>query len=195
MSPKPPPDAEQLLDIVDILASLVRSAHMKAALHSIEPNPHLVFWCVIYGNLLDIVVLDWCKLFGSDNEAHQPTHWKNIVPTSGHAAFRRKLFSHLGIEKDRWNSYWDEMKKYRDNWAAHDNAKKRKIVLNFPTLEIAIESSYFYYNYVVGELMRLHQIEQRPPDLRSYCVAFTQQTKEVAQTALAATANIRERVS
>jgi hypothetical protein len=195
MSPKAPPDAEQLTDIVDILTSLVRSAHMKAVLHSIEPDPHLVFWRVIYGNLLDVVVLEWCKLFGSDNEAHQPTHWKNIVPTSDHAAFRRKLYSHLGIEKDRWNSYWDEMKKYRDNWVAHDNAKKRKIVPNFPTLKIAIESSCFYYNYVVGELMRLHQTEQRPPDLRSYCVAFTQQTKEVAQTALAATANIRERVS
>jgi hypothetical protein len=39
----------------------------------------LNFWRVINGNLTDMAVLEWCKLFGSDDEQHQPVHRKNIV--------------------------------------------------------------------------------------------------------------------
>jgi hypothetical protein len=30
--------------------------------------PSLNFWRLIYGNLLDVAVLEWCKVFGSDAE-------------------------------------------------------------------------------------------------------------------------------
>ncbi len=92
-------------------------------------------------------MLDWCKLFGSDNEKHQPTHWKDIVPVSGHADFRRKLFAPFG--EDRWRSYRKEMMNYRNKFVAHDEA-------NYPSLDIAVKSSYFYYGYVRKEFSRVH---------------------------------------
>jgi hypothetical protein len=44
----------------------------------------LNFWRLIYGNLMDMAVIEWCKLFGSDSEEHQPAHWKNIIPEAEH---------------------------------------------------------------------------------------------------------------
>ena len=60
------------------LVYLVRSAAIKRALTAVDAKPRLNFWRLIYGNQLDVAVLEWCKIFGSDGEA---THWKGVVPS------------------------------------------------------------------------------------------------------------------
>jgi hypothetical protein len=70
---------QQLLSVVEILASLVRTVQLRRSFHAVSPAPTLVMWRIIYGNLTDMAVLEWCKLFGSDDEHNQPVHWKNIA--------------------------------------------------------------------------------------------------------------------
>ena len=87
---------EQLIDHVFRLIHLTRSVMMKRALTAVDANPHLNFWRLIQGNQLDIAVLEWCKVFGSENEA---THWKemkryrdNLQCTTMYAFTLRRLF-------------------------------------------------------------------------------------------------------
>jgi hypothetical protein len=106
-----------LTDTINVLVSLVRNVRSRRELHAACPEPHLNFWRVIYGNITDMAVLEWCKLFGSDDEENQPIHWKNIAPDPD--SFRTALFSRLGIYESKWRSYWHEMKSYRDQSVAH----------------------------------------------------------------------------
>ena len=71
-------------------------------------KPKLTLWQVVYGDLFDTVVLEWCKLFGSDEEN---LHWKNFV--SDVEEFRKRLLDHVNINVAAWDLYWCEMKTYR----------------------------------------------------------------------------------
>ncbi len=61
---------------IERLVALVRSATLKRVLRKVDPEPGLNFWRVIYGNLLDFSVIEWCKTFGADGK---DGHWKDIV--------------------------------------------------------------------------------------------------------------------
>jgi hypothetical protein len=186
-----------LLDtVILILTNLVRTIHIKQALYNADNAPHLNFWRVIHGNFMDIAVIDWCKLFGSDRNS-SPTHWKNVFPND-HQQFRTDLFARLQIDETTWHSYWREMKSYRDGQAAHYDFSKEKYIPHFPVLTLALRSSYFYYSRVIGELHSLHpplaSYRHYPHDLEKYCADFARLAREVSETAQAATAGIEERV-
>lgn len=181
---------QHLLSVVEIIASLVRTIQLRRTLHSVSPKPHLVFWRVIYGNLTDMAVLEWCKLFGSDDAQNQPVHWKNIA--SDPETFRKELFASLGIYESKWRSYWTEMKRYRDLSVAHHDARRVEIK-NYPTFDLALESAYFYYSFAVSELRKLG-VDQQPKDLRAYSKDFAAQCHDIATSAIQATASFKERV-
>ena len=181
---------QNLLSIVEIIASLIRTIQLRRTFHAVSPKPPLVFWRVIYGNLTDVAVLEWCKLFGSDDGQNQPVHWKNIA--SDPDRFREELFSHLGIYESKWRSYWAEMKRYRDLSVAHHDPRRVEIK-NYPTFDLALESAYFYYDFVVSEL-RKHGIDQQPKDLRVYARDFGAQCNGIARAAIEGTASFKERV-
>lgn len=170
------------------LVHLARSTEMKRVLTELDPKPHLNFWRLIHGNQLDIAVLEWCKVFGSDGEA---THWKKIVPPASHDQFRDGLFGVVGVTAEGWAAYWNEMKAYRDNLVAHHIELKR--VANYPVLDLALKSSYYYYSYLIKELRSLGETRY-PDDLQIYCEAFESQVHEIAAAAVASTAAIKERV-
>ena len=71
---------QRLLSVVEVLASMVRTIQLRRTFNAVSPTPNLVMWRVIYGNCTDMAVLEWCKLFGSDDEQNQPVHWKNVAP-------------------------------------------------------------------------------------------------------------------
>lgn len=177
----------ELIAHVTRLGNVVRSAQLKRALTSVDPNPTLNFWRLIYGNLLDVAVLEWCKLFGADSE---PTHWKRVV--SDHDAFREALLAALGINQPTWVAYWEEMKAYRDALVAHHAPETT--VARYPSLDLALESSYFYYAHLIEKLRRLGEA-RFPDDLREYSGRFEAQAREIAGRALTSTARIPERVS
>ena len=90
---------QRLLSVVEVLASMVRTIQLRRTFSAVSPTPTLVMWRVIYGNLTDMAVLEWCKLFGSDDEHNQPIHWKNIA--SDPEQFRKDLFSKLRIYESK----------------------------------------------------------------------------------------------
>lgn len=177
---------DKLLAHITRLGNVVRSAQLKRALSSVDPNPALNFWRLIYGDLLDVAVLEWCKIFGTDTE---PTHWKNVVPDP--SSFRNALLAALKVDQAAWATYWDEMKTYRDTLIAHH--VDASPVTHYPALDFALESSYFYYSYLIKELRKLGDT-RFPDDLRDYSARFADQAKSIAEVALAATAKIREQV-
>ena len=179
---------DRLVEHVQRVTHLTRSILLKRALTAAEPKPCLNFWRLIYGSQLDIAVIEWCKLFGSDAEA---THWKRLVPGSHHAAFRSELLTSVGRSLSDWTHYWHAMKNYRDNIAAHHNSSTR--INNYPRLDIALRSSYFYYDYLIGEL-RAAGLREYPDNLKSYAVEFRSLADKVAVKAIAATNSIKESV-
>ena len=174
----------ELIAHVTRLGNVVRSAQLKRALMFVDPNPALNFWRLIYGNLLDVAVLEWCKLFGADSE---PTHWKRVV--SDHDAFRQALLAALKIDEATWAMYWEEMKAYRDALVAHHVGGSA--VIRYPSLELALESCYFYYSHVIAELRKFGEA-RFPDDLKDYSARFAAQAREIAERALASTAGIPE---
>jgi hypothetical protein len=181
---------QRLLSAVEIVASLVRTIQLRRTFSAVSPAPTLVMWRVIYGNLTDMAVLEWCKLFGSDDEQNQPIHWKNLA--SDPEQFRKELFARLGIYESKWRSYWTEMKRYRDQVVAHHD-QRRVEIKKYPTFDLALESAYFYYDHVVSEL-RKHRIDQQPKDLRAYSAEFAAQCRDIAAAAMGATKSFEERV-
>lgn len=179
---------EELTDHLHRLVHLVRSGMMKRALTDVDADPHLNFWRLIHGNQLDIAVLEWCKVFGTDGEA---THWKKLVPIADHDQFRNDLLASAGVTKIAWAAYWNEMKLYRDNLAAHHNRENK--VPDYPHLKIALQSSYFYYRYLIKELRQLGET-RFPDELEAYGTRFESQAREIASQAVAATSAIKERV-
>lgn len=169
------------------LVGVARSAHLKRALTEINAGPALNFWRLIYGNLLDVAVLEWCKVFGTHAE---PTHWKKVI--TDHDSFRKGLFAALKVDEPAWVAYWEEMKNYRDNCIAHhiEDADFEK----YPKLDLALESSYYYYAHLIKELRELGETKY-PDDLREYSTRFAAQATLIAKAALGATAGIPEKVN
>lgn len=181
---------DQLLRVVEILASLIRNIALKRALHRANDSPHLTFWRLIHGNQLDVPVLEWCKLFGSDDAERQPIHWKNVATEQ--EAFRTRLLAELGVDVGRWVAYWDEMKKYRDMHVAHHDLRRDSIGF-YPELDLALNSAFFYFDYVRAEL-RKFRIDQQPSDIRKYAHDFEEQCFDFATAGMAATAHIKQTI-
>ena len=165
-------------------------------MHAVEPSPRLNFWRVIYGNFLDVAVIDWCKLFGSDHEEHQPVHWKSVVPVERHDEFRAGLLDAIGITQAEWEKYWRKMKAYRDKQAAHFNAEyiRPENDPHYPEFDLALEAVYYYYQWILGDMQNREVRHTYPKDIRDYCQRFFEQANEAANNAINATANMQEAV-
>ncbi len=84
------------------------------------------------------------------------------------------------------------MKNYRDNLIAH-HIEDGAVVSTFPKLDLALESSYYYYTYLISELRERGET-RFPDDLKEYSTRFAEQATEIAKKALGATDGISERV-
>jgi len=184
------PTREQLTGALEVVVNLVRSIAVKRALSSVDADPPLNFWRVINGNLLDMAVLDWCKLFGSDDEEHQQVHWKNVFEDE--QAFRSGLFAQLGLDRSAFTNFWNEMKTYRDQYVAHLDFRRRNLT-NFPDLTLALASSAYYYQQLITALRTQGEVRY-PDDLMTYYDAFLAQAAEIAGMATTSTRGFPKRV-
>ena len=181
---------------VEIIAAFVRNAHTKRALHNVDADPRLNFWRLTQGNCLDMAVIEWCKLFGSDHKVHQSAHWKNVIPAREHDEFRRGLHAAAGMSAAEWRKYWDHMKSYRDNQAAHFNEEylRPENDPHFPELGPGLEAAYFYYERLLAIMDDQGIVHHFPADIRAYCKRFAAQVETAAKAAIDATEHMEERV-
>ncbi len=181
---------EKITSQIKLLTQIVRCIVLKGELSKQDPNPHphlhlhLVFWQLIHGGLLDLAVLKWTKVFGSNAE---PTHWKGIVDDID--AFKQELLIRIDLNENDWTKYWNEMKTYRDEGIAHQS--KDPAFTHYPKLDLALVSCYFYYDYLIAKARELGE-NKYPDSLEEYCDTFTKQTSSIVKLALDATVNCVE---
>ena len=181
---------EQLTAALNVVVNVARCIALKRALAEADSDPSLNFWRVVHGNLLDVAVLDWCKLFGSDVEDRQLLHWKNVFGDED--AFRAGLFAHVQLDQDAWRDYWQKMKSYRDQHVAHLDFNRRD-VSHYPDLGPALASVCYYYSRLIVELRAMGDA-RFPDDLSRYYEAFLAQADEIAKAVTAGTRGFAERV-
>jgi hypothetical protein len=174
---------KQLEETIDSLVNFVRAVLVLRALWEAKLPPQS-FWIVLSNAVFDTAVIDWCKLFGSDDEKNQPTHWKNVVPNED--AFRQQLLAAVGVSWPEWLKYWAELKHYRDNAAAHHSTERRDIK-TFPHYELALKAAQFYYERAAAMFRDEFAIVMEPSALDRYVVNFLEQATKFARLATDAT--------
>jgi hypothetical protein len=107
-----------------------------------DHHPEAAFLRRTINNFLDVAVLDWCKLFGSQrSEKH---HWRRVV--SDVTRFEQALFRELGTNADMFGALVKKILYYRDTFIAHlDN----DLVMNVPELNLALKAVTFYHRHIV----------------------------------------------
>jgi hypothetical protein len=84
------------------------------------------------------------------------------------------------------------MKRYRDFNAVHHDPRRAEIAA-YPVLDEALDSAFFYFEYIQHELRKLGE-ELQPRDIRSYARDFEAKCLKVARIALDSTKDIPETV-
>ncbi|WP_458765930.1 hypothetical protein [Cupriavidus basilensis] len=135
------------------------------------------FGATVNGNMIDIAVLEWCKLF-ADKKAHH--HWKCFVrDDADQKRFLGALLGNVGLSKSNWMRYLDEMRVYRDKFVAHLDTKS---VMNIPRMQVALESTLFLYQHVRSnvpqDFLDSPHCMHLPHDLNAYYSACCDEGRE-----------------
>ncbi len=115
--------------------------------------------CTINSNFLDMAVIEWCKLFGP-KEVHG---WQKMVTDKD--AFLLGLLTQLAINEASLDAFYKEMRAYRDKFLAHLDSDS---MMNIPQMNIASESTLYYYNYILKNEKDVDSFKDELPDLPTY---------------------------
>ena len=117
----------------------------------------------VNSNFLDIGVIDWCKLFGKDNEKH---HWRQIVKDDDkQLAFNRSLHSCLKCDPTQWEELRNGMLAYRDKFLSHLDNQRGMLI---PKLELPITTALFYHQFLMINENDGRTYGTLPCDARAY---------------------------
>jgi len=177
---------DKLIDYLIRLLYVVRNAACHRALSKYKNQLNQNYWILIFNNFFDIAILDWCKVFGSESE---PTHWKNIVDDP--SSFRQGLLSALGIDQSNWETYWKDVKDYRDKYLAHHQNDPSRT--HYPNLDIAVNSSFYFYKWLINKL-KIKHFDFDPYDLKEYYESFISQASKFVEVSYQSTKKIEEEV-
>ena len=179
------------MDAIDLkincLVAIVRGVGIKRALVFVEPDSALNFWRFINGSMLDVAIIEWCKIFGTDD---QETHWKKQVPEVKHERFRKDMLLYMKTSEKEWTSSWKHFTHYRNNYAAHNNTAVAGG--KYPELDIILKSSFYYYSYLRGSALKSNI--KLPKCLETYYENFLEQAISISKLAIEATSNVTESV-
>ena len=113
----------------------------------------------INSNFLDMAVLEWCKLFTS-NEKHA---WRKIV--SDKDRFQAGLLAHLGIEEAKFEASRTELRTYRNKFLAHLDSHK---IMRVPLMDTVKNSVIYYHGYLLQHENDGTTFDDEPSDLAAY---------------------------
>ena len=129
------------------------------------------FWITLNGNFIDICVLEWCKLFGLKRDEH---YWEKVI--TDRASFLDGLMKGLGMTKDEFEVYVQEMRSYRDKFIAHLDSEER---MNIPKLLIAQQSAAYLYDYLRSNEDEGGFFIDAPDTASSFSMRFMNEGKSV----------------
>ncbi|MFM0279991.1 hypothetical protein P0D75_18430 [Paraburkholderia sediminicola] len=168
---------------IQIIWSFVRLVVVKRALADVLPETKIDFWRIIQGASLDLGLIEWCKVFGSNAD---DTHWTKAVPAAQHDDFRKGLFAAVGMTDKEWEAYWKKMTGYRNELAAHHDLNAK--TTHYPNFDAALEASYYYYNsFLYPEWVAKNPRTGYPADLKAYVAGYNDETLAIVKAAAAAT--------
>jgi hypothetical protein len=101
------------------------------------------FWLTVHGNFDAICALEWCKLFGNDNQRNR-YHWKNVLKDP--RDFKQKMLDTHGINDTALERLWKEIKDYRDHFIAHLENEGHTSVPNMNLAHLLVN---FYFRRIL----------------------------------------------
>ena len=103
------------------------------------------FGATVNDNMLDIAVLEWCKLFADPKARH---HWHRIIQTDAEQKqFLAQLLPAVGVNAKGWEQYLKKVRDYRDKFIAHLDEENQ---MNIPSTEPALKSVFFLYAHLLA---------------------------------------------
>ena len=102
-------------------------------IEGIATEPKQTFWIYTINMSADLAAIEWCKVFGSWDEA---THWTNVVPKDQQAVVRAELLARLQMTHGDWGKYWRSIDDYRNQIVAHHDLDA--VVRSNPHYDVAL---------------------------------------------------------
>ena len=134
-----------------------------------------------------MAILQWCKLFGVNAEH---THWSNVfIDKDG---FRQQILDAVGMNKEQWKKYWEELKDYRNESVSHFNPDFKPD--RHPDLEPALQAVIACYGFLLSKLDQYSIENQYPPSLKDYAGKVYEQALVFASKAYEGTKGLAENV-
>jgi hypothetical protein len=98
------------------------------------------FWRQTNSNFLEIAILEWSKLLGSQIEKH---HWRKII--SDPDTFESSLLAELSMRLPEYETACAPLLTYRDNFVAHFDYER---TMKVPDLSVAKTSVWYFCEHI-----------------------------------------------
>ena len=118
------------------------------------------FWLAVLGNFVDISVLEWSKLFGNRNGKY---HWQRVL--NDPATFIADMPTRIGVSKQSFDTLYETVKTYRDEFVAHLEDKE---VTTVPNMNVPYVLVWSYYLQLRKDYPFLQGIDELPRDYGNY---------------------------
>jgi hypothetical protein len=129
------------------------------------------FWVSANGALIDVAVLDWCKLFAKPYGKH---HWSRVILDVG--AFTAGLYARLAVDEARFLEYEESVKHYGDKFVAHLD---EELTMTPPFMKLARNSVVYLYDQLRNDAAtRIFIPEAYIPGAKLYATKFRDASRE-----------------
>ena len=145
-------------------------AYYKAGMKSLDLSGPSDFWRTIVGDLIDISVLEWCKLFGDKGSKHS---FYKLTPEPDDFLF--SMCNAIGISGDDFVQCQTELRRYRDKFVAHLDSDHTMYI---PKMVNPHKMVVFYFNYLMGRY-RDPLPSDLPSDMSVYWVKCYKEAQQI----------------
>ena len=173
---------------MDVIRSGVRSLIYARQISELK-NSNNYFWVSTcnahYGHFIE----SWAKCFGNYSE---DTHWKKLDVYRG--SFRKEMFKELDTYEGKFVAYLKEVLALRNEFFSHTDLSKDSISLDFPKLDIALDSFIFLYKVLQRRLLTAESlvVDRGPLDFKVWMSNLEEEAVKVITVAYDASKNIDE---
>ncbi|MEC7962622.1 MAG: hypothetical protein VX083_06100 [Pseudomonadota bacterium] len=130
---------------------------------------HSEFIRTCAGSMLDVAVLEWCKMFADKNGKH---HYTRVLKCKD---FEGSLLESLGHSADEFEDYTVNLKHARDKMIAHlDNYD----LVNIPDLRLAERAVDFLYGALLKQIPPEAMPDELPESMSEYRLLCKRQAQD-----------------
>jgi hypothetical protein len=167
----------QVLPLVDCFVKHLL-CHRQLAERVLAVKPQSPFWQLTSDAHIQQAAIYWCMVFGAWSNA---THWRNLSTTDTDGlrqSFRDGLLNELGVSLPAWEAYQQDVKSFRDTYAAHREGAYEGAV---PSFDLALEVAFFFDSWV-RDVIAPDILDEQP--LRTLAAEFDGRVQGVVTSAV-----------